>query len=225
MRILLVDDHPLFLEGLRNLLTSRGFQVVGTAADGIEALAQARALHPDLILMDLKMPRCDGAAATRLIKAEMPTIQIAMLTVSEDENDLFEAIRNGASGYILKNLSADKFFNLLSALEQGEPAFAPGLSAKILQEFVRLMDGTDNQGAAGAEESRALTPRQVEILTLVAQGLTYAQVADTLCLTEATVKYHMREILKQLHLENRTQAVGYATRTGLTARKKKARET
>ncbi len=218
---MLVDDHPLFLEGLRNLLTTRGYQVVGTAADGIEALTQARALHPDLILMDLKMPRCDGAAATRLIKAEMPTIQIAMLTVSEDEQDLFESIRNGACGYILKNLSADKFFTLLAALEQGEPAFAPGMSAKVLQEFARLASQPEDTAPAG-DEAGSLTPRQVEILTLVAQGLTYAQVADALCLTEATVKYHMHEILKQLQLENRTQAVGYATRHGLVTGKKKA---
>src|SRR5512139_112710 len=106
LRVLLVDDHSLFLEGLRNLLMSEGIQVVGLAKDGLEALAQARRLHPDVILMDIQMPRCDGVSATRLIKAEMPEIKIVMLTMSEDEHDLFEAVKSGASGYLLKRLEA-----------------------------------------------------------------------------------------------------------------------
>ncbi len=221
MRVLLVDDHPLFLEGLKNFLTAHGIQVVGTAGDGLEALAQARALRPDLILMDILMPRCDGLAATRLIKAEMPDIRVIILTVSQDDNDLFEAIRSEASGYVYKNLSADRFFALLIGLDQGEPALSPGLATKIMKEFARLTSSSSESVSPDEGATGNLSPRQVEILTLVAQGLTYGQVAAALCLTEATVKYHMREILKELQLENRTQAVGYAMHAGLSTRKKK----
>src|SRR5512139_269240 len=134
-RVLLVDDHSLFLEGLRNLLVSEGIQVIGLAHDGLEALAQARRLHPEVILMDIQMPRCDGLAATRLIKAEMPEIKIVMLTMSEDEHDLFEAVKSGASGYLLKRLEATEFFSYLTELQAGHPPFSPGLAEKILQEF------------------------------------------------------------------------------------------
>ena len=135
MRVLLVDDHSLFLEGLRNLLVSEGIQVVGLAHDGLEALSQARRLHPDVILMDVQMPRCDGVAATRLIKAEMPEIKIVMLTMSENEHDLFEAVKSGASGYLLKRLEAEDFFSYLVEMQAGHPPFSPGLAEKILKEF------------------------------------------------------------------------------------------
>jgi len=217
MKVLLVDDHPLFLEGLQNLLTARGIEVVGTAGDGLEALAKARALRPDVILMDIQMPRCNGLAATRLIKAELPNVKIVMLTVSEEDEDLFEAIKSGASGYLLKSLDAREFFGLLSGLDRGEAPLSPGLAARILEEFARQAD------RAGAtiqveEEEKRLTPRQIEVLTLVAQGLTYKEVGTALCLSERAVKYHMGEILNQLHLENRAQVIAYAARMGLVRR-------
>ncbi len=114
LRILLVDDHSLFLEGLRNLLVSEGIDVVGLAHDGLDALAQARRLRPDVILMDIQMPRCDGVSATRLIKAELPECKVVMLTMSEDEQDLFEAVKSGALGYLLKRLDATEFFMYLN---------------------------------------------------------------------------------------------------------------
>ncbi len=216
MKILLVDDHPLFLEGLQNLLTAHGIEVVGTASDGLEALEKARALRPDVILMDVQMPRCDGLAATRLIKAEMPDVQIVMLTVSEEDEDLFEAVKSGASGYLLKSLDADEFFQLLSGLEQGEPPLSPGLAAKILEELARsaALAGP----AAEAGKVAELTPGQMQVLTLVAQGMRYRQVGEALHLSERTVKYHMGEILKRLHLENRAQVIAYAARRGLGKR-------
>jgi DNA-binding NarL/FixJ family response regulator len=212
LKILLVDDHPLFLEGIRNLLTARGLQVVGTAGDGLEALAQARALHPNLILMDVQMPRCDGLAATRMIKAEMPDVKIVMLSVSEDDADLFEALRSGACGYLLKNLDARVFFDLLARVMQGEAALAPGMTAKVLAEFARQSGGP----AVSPESSPApaLSSRQMEILTLAAQGLTYKQVGEALYLSERTVKYHVGEILKRLHLKNRAQLIAYAVQMG-----------
>lgn len=223
LRVLLVDDHPLFLEGLRNLLVSEGIQVVGLAHDGFEALAQARRLHPNLILMDIQMPRCDGVSATRLIKADMPECKIVMLTMSADDQDLFEAIKSGASGYLLKRLDAADFFAYLAELQTGHPPFSPGLAEKILKEFSMqaarseaLVSSASQADAPGeAAPEAALSPRQIQILTLVAQGQTYRQVAETIGLSERTVKYHMAEILEHLHLDNRAQVIAYATRMGL----------
>ncbi len=215
--LLLVDDHALFLESLRSLLTTHGYQVLGVAADGLEALAQARALRPSLILMDIAMPRCDGLAATRLIKAELPDVQIVMLTASEEEADLFEAIKSGASGYLLKSQRAPDFIRLLSGLERGEAVLAPGLALKILAEFAHTAP-PPRPPSSETGETAPLTARQDQILTLVAQGQTYNQIAATLYLSEVTVRYHMREILHRLHLQNRAQVIAYATRLGLTPR-------
>jgi DNA-binding NarL/FixJ family response regulator len=213
MKVLLVDDHALFLEGLKNLLSARGIQVVGTACDGLDALEKVRALQPDVVLMDIQMPRCNGLQATRLIKAERPEIKIVMLTVSGEDEDLFEAIKSGASGYVLKNLDAAKFFDLLSGLEQGRAALSPGLAAKIMQEFARQSGGS--AATSPLPLSEQLTPKQIELLTLVAQGSTYKEVAAALNLSEPTIKYHMGEIIKRLHLKNRAQAIAYAERMGL----------
>ena len=221
MRVLLVDDHPLFLEGLRNLLTARGIEVVGTAGDGLEALDKTRTLHPDTILMDVKMPRCDGVAATRLIKAQFPDVKIVILTVYEEDNILFEAIKSGASGYLHKSLDAKEFMDLLSSLERGEAPLSPGLSTRILEEFAKqaFRAGSAASAEVDTQESQpSLTTRQVEILTLVAQGLTYKQIGTTLCLSERTVKYHVGEVLTRLHLKSRAEAIAYATRMGLTRR-------
>ena len=231
MRVLLVDDHTLFLEGLRNLLVSEGIQVVGLAHDGLEALAQARRLHPEVILMDIQMPRCDGVAATRLIKAEMPEIKIVILTMSEDEHDLFEAVKSGASGYLLKRLEAEDFFTYLAELQAGHPPFSPGLAEKILNEFSRQasrMEGEVESRGGGDTGNRiggevGLSARQIQIVTLVAQGQTYQQVAETIGIAERTVKYHMAEILERLHMDNRAQVLAYVARMGLTYNSKKER--
>lgn len=222
LRVLLVDDHSLFLEGLRNLLVSEGIEVIGLAHDGLEALAQARRLHPEVILMDIQMPRCDGVAATRLIKAEMPEIKIVMLTMSEDEHDLFEAVKSGATGYLLKRLEATEFFSYLTELQAGHPPFSPGLASRLLSEFARLSEGKPGEAEMRGQEDTAktaeerLSSRQVQILTLVAQGQTYRQVAETIGIAERTVKYHMAEILDRLHLENRAQVLAYVARKGMT---------
>ncbi len=219
MRILLVDDHSLFLESLQNLLAANGFQVIGTAADGYAALAQARALRPDLILMDIAMPQCDGLAATRLIKAEMPETRIVMLTASEQDADLFEAVKSGAMGYLLKSLRAPEFIRQLNQIELGEPPLSPGLAAKIMKELARQPSLPETDAPSVPAKKHAdddpLSGRQTQVLTLVAQGLTYAQVAATLHLSEATVRYHMAEMLDRLHLDNRAQVIAYAARMGL----------
>jgi DNA-binding NarL/FixJ family response regulator len=209
MRVLLADDHPLFLDGLEDLLASNGFEIAGTARDGLDAIEKARALGPDAILMDIRMPRLDGLAAVRAIKAEMPGVKIAMLTISEADDDLFEAVKSGASGYLLKSQSAEELLALLRGVESGEAVFSPGLAARILQEFGRQ--------ASALEEKRrtaGLSEREREVLTLIARGLKYKEVAAKLFLSERTIKYHMGQILERLHLKNRAQVVEYARSTG-----------
>ncbi len=215
MKVLLVDDQGLFLEGLRHLLAAHGLDVVGTAADGLEALTKARALRPEVILMDVRMPRCDGLEATRLIMAEMPEVKVVMLTVSEDDDALFEAIRSGAFGYLLKQSDASEVLRTLSHLSRGEPPLSRGLAARILKEFARQTPPSAETDPARGAGTAVLSARQVGVLTLAAQGMTYREIGATLSLTEHTVKYHMKQILERLHLENRAQVVAYAHRTGL----------
>ncbi len=213
MKVLLADDHPLFLDGLRNLLTARGIEVLGTARDGLEALDRARALHPEVILMDIEMPRLDGLAAMRIIKSEMPDVKIVMLTMSAEDNDLFEAVRSGACGYLLKTQDTGEFFNLLTDLDHGEVVLSPGLAARILREFGRSVNA--DPVTHGHAKIERLSPRELQVLTLVAQGLTYKEVGAKLFLSERTIKYHMGEIVRRLHMENRAQLIEYAKRAGL----------
>ena len=210
MKVLLVDDHPLFMEGLQNLLGAMGIEVVGAAKNGLEAFEKAGTLRPDVILMDVRMPGCNGLEATRLIKAKFPEIRIVMLTASEADEDLFEAVKSGASGYLLKNLNAGELFGMLEALKQGEAPLSPGLAARVLKEFNRGEILGKEQ-----EEDQILTERQMEVLSLVAQGKTYKEVAESLYVTERTVKYHMGKILEKLHMRNRAQVIAYASHMGL----------
>src|SRR5919204_3486909 len=137
MRVLIADDHTIFRDGLRSLLEARGVEVVGEARNGREAVEQAKRLKPDVVLMDLAMPELNGLAATRLISAELPSVKVVILTASEDDADLFEAIKSGAQGYLFKNLASDEFFRLLDGVQRGEPALSPALARKLLGEFAR----------------------------------------------------------------------------------------
>jgi DNA-binding NarL/FixJ family response regulator len=215
VRVLIVDDHPLFRDGLTNLLTSRGVEVVGTASDGLEALERARALRPEVVLMDVQMPRMGGLAATRLIKAELPEITIVMLTMSGDSEDLFEAIKGGATGYLLKTQDTEEFFSLLQGLARGEVPLSPGLAGRILREFANQSEQMQAvRAAARLDGIEGLSAQQMKVLTLVAQGMVYKEVAAQLGFSERTVKYHMGEIVARLHLDNRAQAIEYARRMG-----------
>ncbi len=220
MRVLLADDHRLLLEGLYNLLTAHGIHVVGMAHDGLEAVALARTCKPDVILMDIRMPHCDGLAATRLIKAEMPAARIVMLTTSTEDQDLFEAVKSGASGYLFKSIDGDELLEALDHVQEGVPPFSPGLAARLLREFARVVPPPPEPAAAPAEPSgtkpaSGLNQRQREVLTLVAQGLSYKEVGSQLGLSPRTIKYHMAEIMARLHLENRAQVLAYAGSMGL----------
>ncbi len=178
----------------------------------------ARALHPDVILMDVRMPNCDGLAATRLIQAEMPECKIVMPTTSAEDADRFEAIKSGATGYLLKNLEPNDLFDYLAGLSRGDAQLSRELSARLLREFAQQAAALDEQAAAdlrGGLPAPVLTPRQREILVLVADILSYKEVGAALNLSEHTVRYHMGEVLQRLHLKNREQVVAYARRSGL----------
>jgi len=216
MKLLLVDDHPLFLEGLQYLLKTYGIEVAGIARSGSDAITQAVLIKPDIILMDVKMPDCSGLDALRQIKAAMPEIKIVMLTTSDEDQDLFEAYRCGASGYLLKTIDARELVNTLRELEKGVPAIPPNMAARILNEF---NPGTSKHNTASETSAETLpeqlTERQLEILGLVAVGATYKEAAQTLGLSERTIKYHMSRIIEVLHLKNRTQVIAYAARSKL----------
>ena len=214
MRILIADDHSLFRDGLRSLLVAEGHEIVGEAKNGHEAVALARELRPDLVLMDVQMPEMDGIAATRAISAELPELKIVMLTASEEETKLFDAIKSGAQGYLLKNLEADTFFEMLERAQRGEPALTPALARKLLQEFAKPPEPAATP--TPATEQDALTAREREVLELMVEGVTSnRKLAKRLGLSENTVKFHVRNILDKLRLHNRAEVVGYALRHGI----------
>lgn len=216
MRVLIADDHPLLVDGLCSLLDAHGFEVVGTVGDGQAAVTETVRLEPDLVLMDISMPVCDGLAATRLIKAQRPEMKILILTTSAEDEDLFEAIKSGACGYLLKVTRGPDFIEALHGLEQGIPPFSPGLAERLLREFARQSQGGNNDAKVGAEHRETrLTERQTEVLRLVSAGLTYKEVGNKLSLSEVTIRYHMSEIMRLLHLENRSQVIACAGKLGL----------
>jgi DNA-binding NarL/FixJ family response regulator len=211
VRILIADDHALFRDGLRSLLVAQGHEIVGEAKNGREAVTLARELTPDLVLMDVSMPELDGIEATRLISVEVPDVKVVMLTASEEEAKLFEAIKSGAQGYLLKNLEAETFFDLLDRAQRGEPALTPALARKLLQEFAKPVEA-----AAPRSEEETLTAREREVLELMVEGVTSnRRLAKRLGLSENTVKFHVRNILDKFRLHNRAEVVGYALRHGI----------
>ncbi|HXH08903.1 MAG TPA: response regulator transcription factor, partial [Alphaproteobacteria bacterium] len=207
MRVLLVDDHALFRDGLASLMRAWDMEVVGQASNGMEAVELTRKLHPDLVLMDIHMPVMDGLTATRIIKAEMPEVQVVMLTISDAEESLFEAVKAGAQGYILKNVPGDEFARLLSNLANGEPAMSRGLAQRLLQEFAR-----GPRAVRERSEEEQLTEREREVLQKVAEGLTNREIGEQLFISEDTVKYHLKNIMQKLHLRNRAEVVAWALR-------------
>jgi two-component system nitrate/nitrite response regulator NarL len=210
MRILLVDDYILFRKGLRALLDSQtDFEVAGEAENGQEALEQAQKLMPDLILMDIAMPVCDGLEATRRILAQMPYVKIVILTVAEDDQSLFEAIKSGGYGYLLKKLEPDELFEMLRGVSRGEAPISRYMASKIMREFSQLAQESEPNS-----ETQQLTNREREVLQLVAQGLSNKAIANKLVVAENTVKNHLKNILTKLHLENRVQVAVYAAQQG-----------
>jgi DNA-binding NarL/FixJ family response regulator len=211
LRILLVDDHILFRKGVAALLSARpDMQVVGEASDGSEAIKAARDILPDVILMDIGMPVLNGLEATRRIKREMPHVKIVMLTASDEDQNLFESIKSGAQGYLLKDLEPQQLYSLLDSLRKGEAPLSGAIATKILKEFTQPTEATSEK-----EIVEELTSREINVLSLIAEGKTNKEIADELVISENTVKIHLRNILDKLHLQNRIQAAVYAVRKGL----------
>ncbi len=206
LRLLLVDDNVLFLESFVAMLASRGCEIVGKATNGKTAIELALTTKPDIILMDIGMPDMDGITATHHISAIEPDIPIVMLTVAADDESLFAAIQAGASGYLVKGIGIQELLVQLINIKQGDVPLSPGLATRILREFAHLASSSQTE----TDTTASLTKKQRQVLKLVAQGLTYQEVAENLNYSEPTIRYHMKQILKRLHLKNRAEAVSYA---------------
>jgi RNA polymerase sigma factor (sigma-70 family) len=212
IRVLLVDDHTLFRKGLASLLSTQDdIKVVGEASNGHEAVEKARSLMPDLILMDIWMPKCNGLEATKLIKGEMPYVKIVILTISDDDYCLFEAIKAGAQGYLLKNLEPSELFSLIRGVIRGEAPISRSLAARILDEFARNFKKDENL----RKLAPGLTNREKEVLKLLVEGKSNKEIANHLEISENTVKNHLRNIMEKLHLQNRVQLAVYALKKGI----------
>ncbi len=209
MKLLIADDHALFRDCLKHLLCSEGFEVLGEAADGLEAVELTRHLRPDVVLMDLAMPVMDGIEATRRISQQGSNSKVIMLTASGEDKNFFEAIRAGAVGYLKKDLEAKGLVRHLRGLSKGVPALAPGMARKLMAELAR----GPGQDQPRDRSYRSLTRREVEVLEAMVRGVTSNKaLARHFKLTENTVKFHLQNILEKLHLHNRAQVVSYAVR-------------
>jgi DNA-binding NarL/FixJ family response regulator len=214
IRVLIADDQALFRRGLYVVLgTEENIEVVAEAEDGEQAIAKAEEMAPDVVLMDVRMPRVNGIEAASRIRETLPSTKILMLTVSDEEDDLYEAIKAGANGYLLKEISVEEVASAIRAVVQGQSLISPSMASKLLNEFNSLA----RQAADRREQLPApvLTARELEVLKLVARGMSNRDVADQLYISENTVKNHVRNILEKLHLHSRMEAVMYAVRKRL----------
>jgi DNA-binding NarL/FixJ family response regulator len=213
IRVLVADDHALFRRGLEMVLAQEpDFKLVGEAADGAEAVTRAAELLPDVILLDVRMPKCSGIEAAAAIKEVAPVTKIIMLTISDDEADLYEAIKAGATGYLLKEISIDEVASGIRAVHGGQSLISPAMASKLLTEFASMIKKGDSRDRVPAPR---LTDRELQVLKLVARGLNNREIARELFISENTVKNHVRNILEKLQLHSRMEAVFYAVREKL----------
>lgn len=219
IKLLIVDDHTLFRRGIVEVLAGiSDITVVGEAADGLEGIEKARQLKPDVVLMDLNMPRCSGLEAIQALQAEMPDTNILVLTVSEMEEDLFASVKYGAKGYLLKMSEPEELIQAIYYIARGESIVSPLMATKLLTEFQGLTSGVPKKPAE--EVNPELSPRESEVLQLVAKGATNREIGESLFISENTVKTHLQNIMEKLHLANRSQAAAYAIQKGLVSKKK-----
>ena len=217
-RVLLADDHALFREGLAGIIASQpDMEVVGEANDGLEAVVKAEALRPDLVLMDVQMPALDGIGAARQVREKLPDAIIVMLTVRDDDEKLFEALKSGAQGYLLKDIQSKEMLAMLRGALKGEAALSPHMAGRVLKEFRRI--GTRLSAHSWEEENDEelveLTKRELEALTIAARGASDKEIAEELVISIHTVKSHMRNILSKLHVNTRREAAKVAKSKGL----------
>ena len=212
VHVLLADDHALFREGLAGIINNQpDMQVVGEANDGLEAFVKAQELKPELILMDVQMPGMDGIEAVRQIKQVLPETIIIMLTVRGDDDMLFEALKNGAQGYLLKEIRSQDLLEMLRGALRGEAALSPNLAGRVLSEFRRLSKG----GVTEKEEDSGLTEREQQVLLQASKGATDKEIAAELNISLNTVKTHIRNILAKLHVRTRREATRAAKAKGI----------
>lgn len=217
IRILLVDDMPLFRHAIATLIADQpNLSVVGEAENGLHAIEMARTLKPDLVLMDVEMPVMGGVEATRRIRDELPNVKVVILTVSEADEPLFDAIRFGAHGYLLKDLRPEQLYELIRAVMRNETVLSPAIAGRLMREFRDA--GTTRRTVLPEEEGPILTRREIQIMHLVSQGLSNKEIGVRLSITEGTVKNHVHNALEKLQLENRIQAAAYVVRHGLGLR-------
>lgn len=210
VRVLVADDQAVFRRGLFVVLGDEAdIEVVAEAGDGAQAVSLAEQLRPDVVLMDVRMPRLSGIEATQQIRELVPAAQILMLTVSDEEDDLYQAIKAGANGYLLKEVSIEEVPEAIRAVTRGESRISPHMASKLITEFKVLADQASTREQAPAP---SLTSRELDVLKLVARGMSNREVGDTLFISENTVKNHVRSILEKLHLHTRMEAAMYAVR-------------
>jgi DNA-binding NarL/FixJ family response regulator len=215
IRVLIADDHALFRRGLEMVLDEeQDIELVGQASDGTEAVARARESLPDVVLMDIRMPKTSGIEAARAMKEAAPSAKIVMLTISDEEEDLFEAIRAGASGYLLKDIPLDEVADAVRAVHGGQSLINPSMAGKLLTEFATLA-GRDEEERPQQVPAPKLTEREMEVLKLVARGMNNRDIAKELFISENTVKNHVRNILEKLQIHSRMEAVMIAVREKL----------
>jgi DNA-binding NarL/FixJ family response regulator len=213
IRILLVDDQTMFRDGMRVLLSTQpDFQIVGEAADGEQAIHKAAALHPDVVLMDLRMPVLDGAAATRRLRAAQPNIRVIVLTTFNEDAAIFDGLRAGATGYLLKDAPTEKLYEAIRAAARGESFLQPSVASRVVAEFARLSERPPDASQALVDP---LSMRELEILRLLAGGATNREIALQLFIAEGTVKNHVTNIFTKLDVTDRTRAAIKARELGL----------
>lgn len=211
-RVMVVDDHPMWRDAVERDLTAAGLQVVATAATGTEAVNRGRATRPSVVVLDLNIPAPDGVEVTRTLVEEDPTVRILVLSASGEQSDVLEAVKAGASGYLVKSASKAELIDAVRRVAAGGSVFTPGLAGLVLGEYRRLAEG----GAAKDDgDLPRLTDRETEVLRLVAKGLSYKQIAERLVLSHRTVQNHVQNTLRKLQLHNRVQLVRYAIEQGL----------
>ena len=217
IRILLVDDQPLFRGAIASLIDGRDdMTVVGEAENGLDAVEKARLLLPDLVVMDVEMPVMNGVEAVRLIRAQLSTVKVIMLTVSEADDHVFDAIRFGAHGYLLKDLRPEQLYDMIRSVMRNETPLSPAIAGRLLSE---IQNGATRRTSSPAPpEGPPVTRRELEILQLVAEGMSNKEIGKSLSITEGTVKNHVHNALEKLHMENRIQATAYVVRQGLGRR-------
>jgi DNA-binding NarL/FixJ family response regulator len=211
VRVLVVDDHALFRHGLVSVLrTAADVEVVGEARDGLEAIEQAATLEPDVVLMDVRMPTVNGIEAARRIRLAQPTVRVLMLTESEDEDDLFGALRAGATGYLLKEVAIDEIADAIRSVANGQALVSPSMTTKLLSEFNAMSRRLEEE-----HDGRRLTDRELEVLRLIARGMSNKDIGTELVISENTVRNHVRNILEKLQVRSRVEAAMYAVREKL----------